>query len=97
MTIERIENTMSHSEYLEWIEYYKIEPFAEDRNEVQMAVLSTIQSNKAGGKSKVGDFMVSNKQNGKDKFFAVESATADEIDKIAGVKKWPVSERLLSR
>lgn len=72
---------MSSGEFLEWHEYYGIEPFAADRNELQMALLS---SSLAMGKSKLDDFIISNKNKTKQKR-GISMATAAEINKLAGV------------
>ncbi|MDD5406014.1 MAG: hypothetical protein PHE73_03610 [Sulfurovaceae bacterium] len=77
-----IENTMSSGEYLEWHEYYKIEPFMADRNELQMAMLSSAM---AMGKTKVGDFIISNKALKTNKNRDISTASAADINKLAGV------------
>ncbi len=83
MTVATLENTMSDSELQEWHEYYNLEPFHADRSELQMAVLTTIQSNKAGGKSKMRDFVISHKN--EKSSVGMESMSADDINKLAGV------------
>jgi len=47
---------MSSSELLEWIEYFKLEPFEADRNELQMARLT--MATVKGKNMKLKDFMI---------------------------------------
>jgi len=76
---------MSHSELMGWYEYYGMSPFAEDKNEIQMAMLSSIVSTAAGGKLKMNDFMVTKTQDSSRSSLTVEEMSAEEIDKMAGV------------
>jgi len=54
---------MSYDELYKWMEYYNKEPFSADRQELQMANLSSIVVNLVG-KSKLGtkDFMICKKE-----------------------------------
>jgi hypothetical protein len=45
MTINKLEKSMSMSEYKQWQEYYKHEPFLSDRLEVLIANLTSIFAN----------------------------------------------------
>lgn len=58
---------MSQRELYEWYDYYSQEPFLADRIEIQLATLSFIASNFAGGKSSHDDFMVTKKEKPKPK------------------------------
>lgn len=53
---------MTYSELQEWQEYTQHNPFPSETQELQMAVLSFLISTANGGKSKVEDFVISNKQ-----------------------------------
>lgn len=81
MSVEQLENNISQSELEEWQEYYTIEPFSEDRNEIQMAVLTGMIANYMGSKSTIESFFITGKKQKK----AIDSFSADEINKIAGV------------
>ncbi|MFT7880714.1 MAG: hypothetical protein ABXS91_10010 [Sulfurimonas sp.] len=70
---------MSSSELMEWIEYFGIEPFPADRNEIQIAMLSSLISASNGGKAKMNDFILSGKQK---VATSIEDASADDIDKL---------------
>lgn len=60
MTVERLENEMSASEYDEWIMFYSLEPFGDEermndkRNGLLCAV--TVNSGMGGGEAKPDDF-----------------------------------------
>lgn len=54
-----MKSVMPVSEFNGWMKYYAQKP--PDVQELQMAVLCTIVSNAVGGKSKVDDFILSNK------------------------------------
>ena len=56
-----LENSMSLSELIEWGEYLEAYPLSEDRNEVQLAVLSQIHASSEKKKYSAQDFMVSGK------------------------------------
>jgi hypothetical protein len=57
-TVYELENSMSMSELSEWAEYLSIYPLHEDRNEMQLAVISKIHAS-ASDSLKVEDFLIS--------------------------------------
>ena len=59
-TIEELEHTMTQSELQEWYEYYKIDPFPQDKQELQLATLNFLISTAHGGNSTIEDFLISN-------------------------------------
>jgi len=67
MTVHQLENSMSYSEFLNWMAYYSEFPTMESINESQMAVLTMIVANIMGGKTKVEDFLLSGKDRRKTK------------------------------
>lgn len=62
MTVERLENEMSASEYDDWIRFYNLEPFGNEermndkRNGLLCAV--TVNSGMGGGETKPDDFQM---------------------------------------
>ncbi len=58
-TVAELEHTVSNAELHEWFDYYNQEPFFADRNEQQMAQLSTMVSSFMGGEAEMIDFMPS--------------------------------------
>ena len=62
---------MSNVEYLQWMEYYKLEPFHADRSELQLAQISDIIVKTAGEKDSMPvDFMLSVSEDDKDRYKA---------------------------
>lgn len=58
-TLYELENSISYSELQEWSEYLGLYPLHEDRNEMQLAVLSQIHTSSKEHKTKARDFMIS--------------------------------------
>ena len=84
-TVEELSSSMSWSEYMEWQEYYNKEPFHQDRQEIQMAVLTKMVSSQYGGKSKVADFIITGKTDTSEPSLSIEEMSAEDINKLAGV------------
>ncbi len=84
-TVSELENSMTHSEYLEWQEYYKTEPFHADRQETQTAVMSFLISTANGGKNKIDDFLLSHRDKSNSTSKAKPKvALADKVKHIFG-------------
>lgn len=56
-TVEELENSMSYSEYTDWIEYSRYEPL--QANEIQLAVISSLITATGGKPIPMNDFMPS--------------------------------------
>lgn len=53
-------NTISYAEYIEWVAYYSIEPFPEERADFRNALIATILVNinsPKGSQKELKDFM----------------------------------------
>ncbi len=75
--MEEIENTMSNTELREWNDYYNLNLFPSDRQELQLAQLLAVVINYMGGKSKVDDFLVRVKSESN----SLDNITAEDIQK----------------
>lgn len=88
-TVREIEENMSMREFQEWQTYHKDNLFPMDRNELQMAQLMKMVSPMFIKNAKVEDFLYRLKAKASKslaKTKSVLSATADEINKLVGVK-----------
>ncbi len=75
---------MSYDEFFQWMEYYNKEPFEADRNEIQMANLSSIVVGLTGkSKLKTKDFMISKYDEDK----PTKKGLQDKIKSMFGVFK----------
>jgi len=59
MTVGELTQKMTHQELLEWQAYYSLEPFTQDRTEIQLATLNFLISTTNGGKADYKDFFIS--------------------------------------
>lgn len=83
-TVGELEQTISSTELQEWIEYYNLEPFGVDRNEIQLASLSYMLASFMGNtKAKTTDFMPSHHEKPKQKTI---SELAKQVFAIFGEK-----------
>lgn len=57
MTVSQIENSMSSREFSEWMIYYSIEPFGEQRSDFRSSMLAAVIANVNGNKTKPTDFI----------------------------------------
>jgi len=51
MTVEELLNRISSKELSEWIAFYSIEPFGEDREDLRMGILASTIANSNRGKN----------------------------------------------
>ena len=82
VSLSSLEQNMSHSEYLEWEEYFSTVPSIQ---EVQMAQLLYVQNAKAGVKNlKVEDFMLT-KTSTHTNTVDLSDVTASQLNEVLGV------------
>lgn len=60
-TVGELESTLSSNDLSEWMAYFRVEPFGEDRKDLRMGILASVIANSNRGKSqrpfKPSDFM----------------------------------------
>ena len=82
-TVEDLENGMTHSEFVGWMEYFSTRPSIQ---EIQMAQLTMIQAAKGGMKNvAMSDFMVTKIRNVSPAKNSIRDATVAEINELLGV------------
>lgn len=76
MPVSVMKMVLSNSEFSGWIKYIRQKPA--DITEVQLATIASLVSTAAGGKAKIEDFILSNKNSKKKK-------TNTDIDAVASL------------
>lgn len=61
-TVSELENTMSYAEMQEWISFYNAEPFHEDRQEIQLSMMTSVMAASFGNKIEPIEFMLTGKK-----------------------------------
>lgn len=61
-TVSELEHTMSYAEMQEWISFYNAEPFQEDRQEIQLAMMMSVMAASFGNKIDPTEFMITGKK-----------------------------------
>ena len=83
ISVDELENSMSHSEYMGWVDYFNTVASVQ---EIQMAQLLYVQNVKAGAKDvQINDFLVS-KPSEESRTVSMSNMTASNINELLGVK-----------
>lgn len=82
-TVEQLGDEMSYAELLDWVDYYRLEPFGEIRQDLRNALLCTLIANQNRDLRKqkaatIADFMLTTKD--------MQEAVADEVVELPPAK-----------